>query len=409
MGPCRCGKRQSQGLESLIRSSALTQPVETPTVTLLRAPGSSRRGRRRRVAALATQFEVGLGRWRRDVLVELARHRLGNVTVGQPPHQERPLAPWSERDLDAVAQRKGSMRLGSHPVDLDLATVAQGLGLRTRWRNTGNVEPDIEADTFAHTRIIEAAATYNAGMSVAAPGLVALVVAATLAGGLLPLRFDRHTRIFLGFSAGTLVALALLELIPEGLSGLEGDPHRWLLLCLGSFLATLLLEKLHVLHPHEHGMDEDCPPHSHTHRGLGMHGAWGLVVHSALDGVALATALRGSLAAGVAVGLALAAHKFADGLTTVTLVLSHHHGRRQAVVLLAFNAFALTLGFAAGSVVPLGQAGLSMLLLVMAGFFLYLGASDLLPSLGQPRCRTRDVLATAVGMAVIAAVSLFSH
>jgi len=301
------------------------------------------------------------------------------------------------------------MRFGRRPIDLDLAAVAERLGPRPRGNHAGDVEPDVEANTVAHALIIEATRTYNAGMSFAGAGLVALVIAATLAGGVLPLHFERHTRMFLGFSAGTLVGLALIELIPEGLGGLAGDPHRWLLLCLGSFLATMLLEKLHVLHPHEHGMDEECPPHEHAHRGLGMHGAWGLVVHSALDGIALATALRGSLAAGLAVGLALAAHKFADGLTTVTLVLSHHHRRRQAVLLLAANACSLTLGFAAGVVLPLGEAGLSVLLLVMAGFFLYLGASDLLPSLGQPHCRTRDVLATAFGMAVIAAVSLLSH
>ena len=246
-------------------------------------------------------------------------------------------------------------------------------------------------------------------MTLAAAGLLALVIAATLAGGTLPFHFDRHARLFLGFSAGTLVGLALIELIPEGLSGLGGNPHRWLLLSLGSFLATMLLEKLHVLHPHEHGMDEECPPHAHSHRGLGMHGAWGLVLHSVLDGVALATAVRGSLAAGVAVSLALAAHKFADGLTTVTLVLSHHHRQRQAVLLLAANAVAVAVGFAIGTAVPLGAAGLSALLLLMAGFFLYLGASDLLPSLGQPRCRKRDVFATAVGMAVIAAISLLLH
>jgi len=246
-------------------------------------------------------------------------------------------------------------------------------------------------------------------MIVAAFALLALVILATIAGGVLPLRFGGQGRMFLGFSAGTLVGLALIELIPEGLDGLGGDPHHWLLLSLGSFLGAMLLEKLHVLHPHEHGMDEACPPHDHTHRGLGMPGAWGLVLHSAVDGVALATALRGSLAAGVAVGLALAAHKFADGLTTVTLVLTHHHRRRQAVTLLAGNAGAVLAGFAVGAVAPVGERGLSALLLLMAGFFLYLGASDLLPSLGQPHCRKRDVFATAAGMAAIAAVTLLSH
>jgi len=235
------------------------------------------------------------------------------------------------------------------------------------------------------------------------------VVLATLAGGLVPLRFEQHSRMFLSFSAGTLVALALLELIPEGIAGRTADVHPLLLVVLASFLATLLLDKLHVLHPHEHGMDTSCPREEHEHSPLAMHGALGLIVHSAVDGLALATALRESLAAGVAVGVALSAHKLADGLTTVALVLSHHHRRRQAVRVLAANVAALCLGFAGGLALPLREGGLALLLLVMAGFFLYLGATDLLPSVTTPRCRKRDVLATAAGMAAIAAVSLLAH
>ncbi len=235
------------------------------------------------------------------------------------------------------------------------------------------------------------------------------VVAATLAGGMLPLRFEQHSRVFLSFSAGTLIALALLELIPEGLAGRADSVHPLLLVVLAAFLATLLLDKLHVLHPHEHGMDESCPPEEHVHPPLAMHGAIGLILHSAVDGLALAAAARESLVAAIAVGVALSAHKLADGLTTVALVLSHHHSRPQAVRVLLANVAALCIGFGAGVAAPLGESGLSVLLLMMAGFFLYLGATDLLPSITTPRCRKRDVLATALGMAAIAAVSLLAR
>jgi zinc transporter ZupT len=240
-------------------------------------------------------------------------------------------------------------------------------------------------------------------------GLVLLVIVATLAGGALPLWFERHSRVFLAFSAGTLISLALIELIPAGLGELSGDTHAKLLFVVGAFLVTMLLDKLHVLHPHRHGMDTSCPEVEHDHPPLAIHGAWGLVVHSVFDGVALAAAWRGSLAAALAVALALAAHKFADGITTVTLVLTHHHRKRQAIRLLAANAAALVLGIAAGLVVPLGERQLGGLLLIIAGFFLYLGACDLLPSVSRPVCRKRDVAATALGMALIAVISMALH
>jgi len=240
-------------------------------------------------------------------------------------------------------------------------------------------------------------------------GLLAAVVASTLAGGSVPLRFEAHARTFLSFSAGTLVGLSLLELIPAGIEGMAGSAHLKLLLVLGAFLTTMLLDKLHVLHPHPHRMDAECPPEEHEHPPLAMHGAIGLLLHSAVDGLALAAALRESPATAVAVGLALSAHKFADGLTTVSLVLTHHHRRAQAVRLLAGNALLLLTGFAAGLAVAFREGQVGGLLLVMAGFFLYLGASDLIPSLTVPVCRKRDVFATACGMAVIAGVVLLAH
>jgi ZIP family zinc transporter len=239
--------------------------------------------------------------------------------------------------------------------------------------------------------------------------LLVAVVACTLAGGAVPLRFERHARTFLSFSAGTLVGLALLELIPEGIEGAGGRVHSRLLVVLGAFLATMLLDKLHALHPHSHSMDADCPPEEHLHRPLAMHGAIGLLVHSAVDGVALAAALQVSLATAAAVGVALSAHKFADGLTMVSLVLTHHHRKAQAVRLLFGNAGSLVVGFGLGTGLALRQAQLGILLLVMAGFFLYLGASDLIPSVTIPVCRKRDVFATACGMAAIALVATLLH
>jgi len=240
-------------------------------------------------------------------------------------------------------------------------------------------------------------------------GLVTMVVAATLAGGAVPLRWERHSRLMLSFSAGTLVGLALIELIPEALTVSHFDPRARLLVVLAAFLLTMLLDKLHVLHPHPHGMEAGCPDVEHSHPPLAMHGAVGLLIHSVVDGLALAAALRQSAGAAVAVGVALSAHKFADGLSTVALVLGHHHRRRQAAGMLLGNASVFLLGVAAGLLFAFGEGQLATLLLVMAGFFLYLGATDLIPALTTPVCRTRDVVATALGMAVIALVSALAH
>ncbi|MGQ9495384.1 MAG: ZIP family metal transporter [Thermoanaerobaculaceae bacterium] len=238
--------------------------------------------------------------------------------------------------------------------------------------------------------------------------LLLLVAAATLAGGIAPLRFRQQDRLFLAFSAGTLVGLALGELIPEGLIATK-DPHLALTVVLLTFLATMAADKLHILHPHPHRMDECCPPVEHRHAPLALPGAFGLLLHSALDGVALAAALQQSASTAAALSLALAAHKFGDGLTAVSLVLSHHHPPRQAVYVLLGNAALLAAGFSVALVVAFPENMVSWFLLALAGFFLYLGASDLIPSLTTVACRKRDVVATALGAVMVMAVALLAH
>ncbi len=238
--------------------------------------------------------------------------------------------------------------------------------------------------------------------TLAGVALVGAVAAATLAGGWLSLRWQAHSHLLLSFSAGTLVGLALAELIPEALSAVGGGPHGALFVVLGAFVFTMLMDKLHVLHPHPHGMEGACPSHEHVHPTLALPGAVGLVLHSAVDGLALAAALQQSPAVALTVALALGAHKFADGVTTVSLVLAHHHRRSQAIRLLVANTGALVLGVVGGLSLPLSEDQLAWLLLATAGFFLYLGASDLLPAVNRSACRPSDALVAAAGATLIA-------
>jgi len=237
---------------------------------------------------------------------------------------------------------------------------------------------------------------------------LALVMAATVVGGMVPLHFRQESRLFLAFSAGTLVGLSLGELVPEGLAE-AGDAHLAMAVVLAAFVATMAADKLHILHPHPHRLAECCPSEEHLHPPLAIHGAFGLLVHSALDGAALAAGIRQGLGPALAVAVALAAHKLGDGVTTVSLVLAHHHPPLQATRMLAGNALLLALGYTLGLLVPLPQSLVGHVLLALAGFFLYLGASDLIPSLSTPVCRKRDVLATALGVALVVAVVALAH
>jgi ZIP family zinc transporter len=128
--------------------------------------------------------------------------------------------------------------------------------------------------------------------------------------------------------------------------------------------------------PHPH-VGDDHDAHSHDH--FGQVGATSLSVHSFLDGIGIGLAFQVSTAVGLVVAFAVLAHDFSDGINTVSFILKHGGERKQALKWLLIDAFAPLLGVISASFFTLSDSVLGLLLAIFCGFFLYIGASDLLP------------------------------
>jgi ZIP family zinc transporter len=98
--------------------------------------------------------------------------------------------------------------------------------------------------------------------------------------------------------------------------------------------------------------------------------------------------------------VAVAAHDFADGLNMVSFVLSQSGDRKAAMRWLRIDAIAPLIGTIVGASLGLSESFLGHLLALYAGFFLYLGATDLLPEAHEHAAWERVAL-TVAGFAVI--------
>lgn len=194
----------------------------------------------------------------------------------------------------------------------------------------------------------------------------------TLFGGLFALRLKDRLHLVLGFSAGAMIGVAFFDLIPEALN-LAGKAYAASTVTTtiaAGFLLYLILDRLVLLHGH----DED---NYHTERG--SIGAGSLSVHSFLDGVGIGLAFKVSALVGVVVTTAVLTHDFSDGINTVSLVLRNKGARANAFRWLLIDAAAPMLGAISTLFFSVPEQTLGLLLAVFAGFFLYIGASDLLP------------------------------
>lgn len=238
-------------------------------------------------------------------------------------------------------------------------------------------------------------------MSWIAIPLAALTVVSTFVGGAVALKLRRELTTLIALTGGIVVGVAIFDVMPEAFDAV-GDSHRVAMLVGAGFLAFFLAERLLVLH------HRDEPDQARGHAQVGVFGAAGLSLHSFTDGLGIGLAFGLDTTTGLLVFVAVISHDFADGMNTVSFILSQSGDRRKALRWLAIDAFAPLLGAIVGASLSISEYALGHLLALYAGFFLFMGATDLLPEAHQHPSRLRVAL-TAAGFGAIFLVSILAH
>jgi zinc transporter ZupT len=232
-------------------------------------------------------------------------------------------------------------------------------------------------------------------------GLAAATCGATMLGGLLALNLVQRIGVMLGFSAGAVLGVALFDLLPEALK--LGKSHfGWsgiLLAAASGFALYGLFDRLVARHD-----NPGCGPDP----ARGILGAGGFSLHSMLDGLGIGIAFQASHQAGIVVAAAVLAHDFADGLNTANVVVKHGGSRAQALRWLWTDALAPVVGAAISLFAHFPGEMLALLLAGFVGFFLYVGALDLLPESQRAGSRLASGSATLLGGAFLFAVAKLS-
>jgi zinc transporter ZupT len=189
----------------------------------------------------------------------------------------------------------------------------------------------------------------------------------TFLGGLLALKLHDKLHLILGFSAGAVIGVAFFDLLPEAIHfGEKFQGPSVILSCTAlGFLSYLVLDRILLFHGDA--------------ASRGPFAAGVLCIHSLLDGVAIGLAFQTSHEVGIVVAIAVLTHDFSDGINTMNIVLKNQGRRPQAFRWLMVDALAPVLGIASTHFYTLPGAGFGTALALFAGFFLYIGASDLIP------------------------------
>jgi zinc transporter ZupT len=219
--------------------------------------------------------------------------------------------------------------------------------------------------------------------------IAAAAFASTLCGGLLALKLRDKLHLILGFSAGAVIGVAFFDLLPEAIDigARFHSPTRILGWTALGFLFYLVLDRIMSFHGDA------------AHRGGFT--ASVLCIHSVLDGIAVGLAFQTSKAVGIIVAIAVLTHDFSDGINTMNVVLRNHGGRREAFRWLLLDAVAPVVGIASTFFFVLPSAGFGVALALFGGFFLYIGASDLIPESYHAHPKFLTTAMTLIGAGVL--------
>jgi ZIP family zinc transporter/zinc and cadmium transporter len=188
-------------------------------------------------------------------------------------------------------------------------------------------------------------------------------------------------------SAGFMVSVALLDLAPQAITT-HGESAA-LVILIGYLLVHLTQ---HTLAPHFHFGEE---VHQVT-KIVSFSALAGLMLHTFVDGVAIASGFGVSEGLGLLVFFAILLHKLPEGLAISSLFLASGESRQRALAASGALALSTLLGAILTQQLPLlGNYGLPL----AAGVTLYVGASNLVPEF-QGKSGWRLPLSFFVGCAL---------
>lgn len=206
------------------------------------------------------------------------------------------------------------------------------------------------------------------------------------------------------FAAGALLAAAFMDLLPEAIE--SGDPHIVLFFVMVGLIFFFLLEGiLHWFHGHTDDESKTKPVATMI--------IIGDAIHNFIDGVAIAAGFLVSPASGIIVTIVIVLHEIPQEIGDFGVLL--HNGVEKSKVIVLNILSALASVVAAITFYIIGNSikvDFSPLLGVVAGFFIYIASTDIIPTIHKEKDTSRTIkksLWLVIGAAVVSVTIVSIH
>lgn len=247
--------------------------------------------------------------------------------------------------------------------------------------------------------------------------IIMQVVICSIAGGLLSLlggilllaskKRATFAEYATAFAAGALLASAFLDVLPESLE--NSNVNSVMIFVLIGFIVFFVLEVV-LGWFHGHGSNKSSENQLSSAAPMLVIGD---TLHNFIDGIAIATGFLVSPETGIIVTLAVAAHEIPQEIGDFG-ILYHGGFSRKKVILVNIISSLATVVAAVGFYILGSNLEISFapFLGLVAGFFIYIAASDIIPTIHSDKKRSakiKKVIMVVVGVLTVGLAMMALH
>jgi zinc and cadmium transporter len=193
-------------------------------------------------------------------------------------------------------------------------------------------------------------------------------------------------RYVIGFAAGIMISLTFLDIIPA----INIASHSWMIAV--GFFTFYIIEKLVMLHACG---EQECAIHK-----LSGVTVFGMALDNVVDGVGIAVGYMTSPVLGLIITAGVLIHEIPQGITSGVIMKNGGYSKKKTYAVLALSGLLYPIGAAISGFLPAGFEEVA--LAFIAGDFLYIGASDLLPEAHKKfNCKVIASVLLGVGFVIL--------
>lgn len=240
--------------------------------------------------------------------------------------------------------------------------------------------------------------------------LTLLAGLSTLIGSLIFLshtfRKKEHIGFFLGLSAGVMIYLSFVELLPYSIKKIGFFNAN-----IYFFIGIIIMALLDFFLPHRYLEEKICGNEKVIDRKLlstGFMVALGLIIHNIPEGIAVFLSSFTNIRLGVLLAIAIAIHNIPEGIAIAAPIYHATLSKGKAMKYAFISGMAEPIGAIIAYFLfkqYLNQNVLSYIFALVAGIMVYISFDELLPACFKDDQGHRAILGIVVGM-IIVSISL---